>query len=175
MLSVYSPPRTTLSETASTHRCFAPTPAASTCLIHSIRDLRTANWNAVLTVPCSFAFPPRRDRTPPLPDAVFTFRAGDPQFDYWHQRWTSQFAPSASACKSATFSRTIAARLLPIWLQGTISCIGICGRLQPSELLKCHRSLGVGSVGNAKQRSSLIRKPEAAHSRLRRVRFFCFL
>jgi hypothetical protein len=27
---------------------------------------------------------------PPLPDAVFTFRAGDPQFDYWHQRWSRQ-------------------------------------------------------------------------------------
>jgi hypothetical protein len=21
---------------------------------------------------------------------VFTFRAGDPQFDYWHQRWSRQ-------------------------------------------------------------------------------------
>src|SRR5215510_1388333 len=26
----------------------------------------------------------RGDRLPRLPDAVFTFRAGDPQFDYWH-------------------------------------------------------------------------------------------
>jgi hypothetical protein len=27
---------------------------------------------------------------PPLPDAVFTFRAGDPQFDYWHRQCSRQ-------------------------------------------------------------------------------------
>jgi hypothetical protein len=27
--------------------------------------------------------PPRRQTAPPLPDAVFTFRVGDPQFDFW--------------------------------------------------------------------------------------------
>jgi hypothetical protein len=27
--------------------------------------------------------PPSRQTAPPLPDAVFTFRAGDPQFDFW--------------------------------------------------------------------------------------------
>jgi hypothetical protein len=24
---------------------------------------------------------------PPLPDAVFTFREGDPQFEYWQERY----------------------------------------------------------------------------------------
>jgi hypothetical protein len=37
--------------------------------------------------------PSKCDHSPPLPDAVFTFRAGDPQFDYWQQLWTSQFSP----------------------------------------------------------------------------------
>jgi hypothetical protein len=23
----------------------------------------------------------------PLPDAVFSFRAGDPQYDYWEREW----------------------------------------------------------------------------------------
>jgi hypothetical protein len=27
--------------------------------------------------------PPRSQTAPPLPDAVFTFRSGDPQFDFW--------------------------------------------------------------------------------------------
>jgi hypothetical protein len=27
--------------------------------------------------------PPRSQTAPPLPDAVFTFRVGDPQFDFW--------------------------------------------------------------------------------------------
>ncbi|HEY2881096.1 MAG TPA: hypothetical protein VGJ15_01655 [Pirellulales bacterium] len=31
-----------------------------------------------------------RERTPPLPDAVFTFRAGDPQFDFWHRQLKMQ-------------------------------------------------------------------------------------
>jgi hypothetical protein len=34
--------------------------------------------------------PSQRQHSPPLPDAVFTFRAGDPQFDFWHQRWMHQ-------------------------------------------------------------------------------------
>jgi hypothetical protein len=32
----------------------------------------------------------RRDRMQPLPDAVFTFRAGDPQYDYWQSRFIHQ-------------------------------------------------------------------------------------
>lgn len=28
--------------------------------------------------------PSRRDVRAPLPDAVFTFREGDPQWDFWH-------------------------------------------------------------------------------------------
>jgi hypothetical protein len=28
----------------------------------------------------------RRDVPSPLPDAVFTFREGDPQYDYWKRR-----------------------------------------------------------------------------------------
>ncbi len=28
--------------------------------------------------------PSRRDVAAPLPDAVFTFREGDPQWDFWH-------------------------------------------------------------------------------------------
>ncbi|HKD37856.1 MAG TPA: hypothetical protein VKB78_13685 [Pirellulales bacterium] len=24
---------------------------------------------------------------PPLPDAVFSFRAGDPQYQYWERQW----------------------------------------------------------------------------------------
>jgi len=34
--------------------------------------------------------PSRCDHYPPLPDAIFTFRTGDPQFDYWHKRWARQ-------------------------------------------------------------------------------------
>lgn len=30
--------------------------------------------------------PSRRDVAAPLPDAVFTFRAGDPQYDFWHRQ-----------------------------------------------------------------------------------------
>jgi len=30
----------------------------------------------------------------PLPDAVFTFRLGDPQFDYWQQQLLAQRAES---------------------------------------------------------------------------------
>ncbi len=36
--------------------------------------------------------PSRRDSSQPLPDAVFTFRAGDPQYDYWQQRFAHQQA-----------------------------------------------------------------------------------
>ena len=34
--------------------------------------------------------PPRRQQVPPLPDAVFTFREGDPQFDFWHGQMIEQ-------------------------------------------------------------------------------------
>ena len=34
--------------------------------------------------------PSRRDQNPPLPDAVFTFRDGDPQFDFWHGQLARQ-------------------------------------------------------------------------------------
>lgn len=30
--------------------------------------------------------PSRRDVAAPLPDAVFTFREGDPQWDFWHRQ-----------------------------------------------------------------------------------------
>src|SRR5262245_31075551 len=30
--------------------------------------------------------PSRRDVSAPLPDAVFTFREGDPQWDFWQQQ-----------------------------------------------------------------------------------------
>ncbi|HZZ29260.1 MAG TPA: hypothetical protein VFE46_14780 [Pirellulales bacterium] len=36
--------------------------------------------------------PSRRRQAAPLPDAVFTFRAGDPQFDFWHQQLAQQEA-----------------------------------------------------------------------------------
>ena len=36
--------------------------------------------------------PSRRDQFPPLPDAVFAFRDGDPQFDVWHERLMRQEA-----------------------------------------------------------------------------------
>ena len=36
--------------------------------------------------------PSRRDQSPPLPDAVFTFRDGDPQFDFWHEQLVRQEA-----------------------------------------------------------------------------------
>jgi hypothetical protein len=34
--------------------------------------------------------PSRRPYVPPLPDAVFTFRAGDPQFDFWNDQFARQ-------------------------------------------------------------------------------------
>ena len=34
----------------------------------------------------------RRDRPDPLPDAVFTFRVGDPQYDYWKRQASLQDA-----------------------------------------------------------------------------------
>jgi len=34
--------------------------------------------------------PSRHRGAAPLPDAVFTFRAGDPQFDFWHQQLAQQ-------------------------------------------------------------------------------------
>jgi hypothetical protein len=37
----------------------------------------------------------RRDHT--LPEAVFTFRVGDPQYEYWKQRLANQEADNASA------------------------------------------------------------------------------
>jgi hypothetical protein len=49
------------------------------CLIE-----RRADGAVLVRVPSSSS------HYPPLPDAVFTFRAGDPQFDYWHQRWSRQ-------------------------------------------------------------------------------------
>jgi len=30
-----------------------------------------------------------------LPDAVFTFRPGDPQYEYWQQQWRSRQAQPA--------------------------------------------------------------------------------
>lgn len=39
--------------------------------------------------------PSKRQHTPPLPDAVFTFRAGDPQFDYWQQLWVRKASGQA--------------------------------------------------------------------------------
>jgi hypothetical protein len=38
--------------------------------------------NGVLIV----RIPSRRDCDNPLPDAVFTFRIGDPQYDYWKRQ-----------------------------------------------------------------------------------------
>ncbi|MCC7085454.1 MAG: hypothetical protein IT427_10645 [Pirellulales bacterium] len=40
--------------------------------------------NGVLLV----RIPSRRDCANPLPDAVFTFRIGDPQYDYWKRQAT---------------------------------------------------------------------------------------
>jgi hypothetical protein len=37
----------------------------------------------------------RRDHT--LPEAVFTFRVGDPQYEYWKQRLMEQESGNASA------------------------------------------------------------------------------
>ena len=54
-------------------------PALDDCLIE-----RRADGAVIVRVPS------RGNHYPPLPDAVFTFRAGDPQFDYWHQRWSRQ-------------------------------------------------------------------------------------
>lgn len=34
----------------------------------------------------------RRDVAAPLPDAVFTFRAGDPQYDFWHRQMVEREA-----------------------------------------------------------------------------------
>jgi hypothetical protein len=34
--------------------------------------------------------PPRCQTEPPLPDAVSTFRAGDPQFDFWAHQLAQQ-------------------------------------------------------------------------------------
>jgi hypothetical protein len=34
--------------------------------------------------------PPASPSAPPLPDAVFTFRAGDPQFDFWEHQAAQQ-------------------------------------------------------------------------------------
>jgi hypothetical protein len=39
--------------------------------------------------------PSRRDQAPPLPDAVFTFRNGDPQFDFWHEQLVRQEADAS--------------------------------------------------------------------------------
>jgi hypothetical protein len=38
--------------------------------------------NGVLIV----RIPSKRDCSNPLPDAVFTFRVGDPQYDYWKRQ-----------------------------------------------------------------------------------------
>jgi hypothetical protein len=38
--------------------------------------------NGVLIV----RIPSKRDCANPLPDAVFTFRVGDPQYDYWKRQ-----------------------------------------------------------------------------------------
>jgi hypothetical protein len=32
---------------------------------------------------------PRREHKPPLPDAVFCFQIGDPQYDYWASKLRS--------------------------------------------------------------------------------------
>lgn len=37
--------------------------------------------------------PPRRRASPPLPDAVFAFRLGDPQYAKWLARYESQSGP----------------------------------------------------------------------------------
>ena len=39
----------------------------------------------------------RRDHT--LPDAVFTFRVGDPQYEYWKQRLLEQESGDTSAAE----------------------------------------------------------------------------
>jgi hypothetical protein len=41
--------------------------------------------------------PSRRDQCPPLPDAVFTFRDGDPQFDFWHGQLAQREAGQQSS------------------------------------------------------------------------------
>jgi hypothetical protein len=42
--------------------------------------------NGVLIV----RIPSKRDCANPLPDAVFTFRVGDPQYDYWKRQAARQ-------------------------------------------------------------------------------------
>ena len=36
--------------------------------------------------------PSQRRDNPPLPDAVFSFRAGDPQYEFWHRQLVQQEA-----------------------------------------------------------------------------------
>lgn len=41
--------------------------------------------------------PSTRTHAPDLPDAVFTFREGDPQFDYWEAEWRRRTGQSPTA------------------------------------------------------------------------------
>jgi hypothetical protein len=42
----------------------------------------------------------QRTAEPPLPDAVFSFRAGDPQYDYWDRQF--RLRQTAASSKKAS-------------------------------------------------------------------------
>ena len=56
---------------------------------HDNWDVQQRNDGTILVRVPSSGLPDR-----PLPDAVFTFRPGDPQYDYWHEEGLRRGRPA---------------------------------------------------------------------------------